>query len=90
MVIVLDKLKKLFVAKDYGKVRLKLDKIMDERGISRNSLAKAVDTRFEVIDKWYNNKVENIDLDILAKICYVLECNVDDIIEYIPEVSSSN
>ncbi|MBQ8523831.1 MAG: helix-turn-helix transcriptional regulator [Clostridia bacterium] len=55
---------------------------MDRRGITRNALAKAVNSRFEVIDKWYNNKVETLDLDILARICCVLECSAQDIIEY--------
>lgn len=75
-------LNKLFVPKDYGKVHLKLNTLMDERGITRNALSKAVNTRFEVIDKWYNNKIENIDLDILARICFVLDCQIDDVLEY--------
>lgn len=57
--------------KEYGKINLKLKEYMDERKITRNALAKRVNTRFEVIDKWYNNRIENIDLDILARICFV-------------------
>ena len=26
--------------------------------------------------------VEKLDLDILARICFVLKCNVEDVIEY--------
>ncbi|MCM1123099.1 MAG: helix-turn-helix transcriptional regulator [Eubacterium sp.] len=37
---------------------------MDEKGINRNMLARAINTRFEVIDKWYNGRVEKIDADI--------------------------
>ena len=55
---------------------------MDERKITRNALAKRVNTRFEVIDKWYNNQIENIDLDILARICFVLSCDTNDILKY--------
>ena len=58
--------------KEYGKINLKLKEYMDERKITRNALAKRVNTRFEVIDKWYNNRIENIDLDILARICFIL------------------
>ena len=29
------------------------------RGITRNALARAIDTRFEVIDKWYHGHVMN-------------------------------
>lgn len=72
----------IYVQKEYGAVHLRLKEIMDERGITRNALAKAVNTRFEVIDKWYNNRIETIDLDILARICYVLGCSADDLIYY--------
>ena len=68
--------------KEYGKINLKLKDYMDERKITRNALAKRVNTRFEVIDKWYNNRIENIDLDILARICFVLSCDTNDILKY--------
>lgn len=56
---------------------------MDKRKISRNTLARAVGTRFEVISKWYGGHIEKIDTDILAHICFVLDCNPSDIIRYI-------
>ena len=68
--------------KDYGKINIKLRQILDEQKLTRNYLARAVNTRFEVIDKWYNNDVEKIDADILARICFVLKCGADDVIQY--------
>ncbi len=52
------------------------------RKIPRNELARAIGTRFEVIDKWYSGDVSRIDADILARICYVLDCQVQDILTY--------
>ena len=72
----------VFTMKDHGKISIRLKKIMDDRKISRNYLARATNTRFEVIDKWYRNDVEKMDLDILARICYVLECTPADLIQY--------
>ena len=74
--------KSVLVVKEYGRINLHLKEIMDKKGIKRNYLAKISNTRFEVIDKWYNNELEKMDLDILARICYVLECTPDDIIKY--------
>ena len=54
---------------------------MDSKGITRGSLARSINTRFEVIDKWYNGNIEKIDLDILARICFVLDCEVEDILK---------
>ena len=49
--------------------------------MTRNALARAINARFEVIDKWYNGNVEKIDSDVLARICYVLDCEPGDIIK---------
>lgn len=67
---------------DYGKIEVHLKDILDARNLSKNYLAKAADTRFEVIKKWYDNNVERMDLDVLARICYVLGCKPEDIIKY--------
>ena len=74
--------KSVFAIKDYGKISLHLKEIMDSKKITRNYLARVSNTRFEVINKWYNNEVEKMDLDILARICYVRECSPADIIKY--------
>ena len=73
---------KLYYFKDYGSIKINIKDKMDANGITRNALARAIDARFEVINKWYQGDVERIDADILAKICYVLECNPGDIINY--------
>lgn len=74
--------KEIYTLNQYGTIEIKLKEIMTERNISRNALARAISTRFEVIDKWYHGHVEKIDADILARICYVLDCTPADIIVY--------
>lgn len=74
--------KELFTMKNYGHVEIQLKKYMDQKQMTRNALARAINTRFEVIDKWYNGHVEKIDADILARICYILDCKPGDIIKY--------
>ena len=74
---------------DYGMVELRLKELMDERGMTRNQLARLIDARFEVVSKWYNGKVEKLDLDILARMCYALDCKVSDIVVYVPNGTPS-
>ena len=52
------------------------------RGITRYRLAKLADTRFEVVEKWCSGTVERIDTDVLARFCYILDCNITDILRY--------
>jgi len=68
--------------RNYGHIALHLQERMEERGVNRNQLAKAIGTRFEVVDKWCQGDISRIDADILARLCYVLECDVDDLITY--------
>lgn len=66
----------------YGCVRIRLKELMRQRGLTRYRLARLADTRFEVVEKWCSGTVERIDADVLARFCYVLECEVEDILQY--------
>ncbi len=74
----------IILTRDYGGVKIKLREIMEKSGISRYALARRINVRFEVIDRWYNGNMEKIDLDILARVCFTLDCTVSDILEYTP------
>ena len=70
--------KGILIRADYGHIALHLREIMEERDITRNQLAKRIDARFEVVNKWYQGELEKMDLDILARICYALDCTTED------------
>ena len=74
--------KTLIVSQTYGRVSLRLREIMDSRGINRNELARSINVRFEVVDRWYRGDVEKLDLDILARICFVLDCAPEALLRY--------
>lgn len=66
----------------YGKISVHLKELIEQKGITRYRLSKLADTRFEVVEKWCSGTVERIDVDVLARFCYILECEVSDIIKY--------
>ena len=66
----------------YGSISIHLKEIIEARGITRYRLAKLADTRFEVVEKWCSGTVERIDTDVLARFCYILNCEITDIIKY--------
>ena len=69
---------------DYGKIHTKLSEIINKRGITRNQLSTLTGVKYAVIDRYYKNKVERVDLDLLAKVCFVLNCQIGDLLEYQP------
>ena len=78
----MNELRSVINISSYGNISIHLKELIEERGITRYRLAKLADTRFEVVEKWCSGTVERIDSDILARFCYILNCNVSDIIEY--------
>ena len=72
----------LYTINDYGYIEINIKEIMDSRRITRSALARKIGTRFEVINKWYSGNVEKIDADVLARLCFILDCTPADIIIY--------
>lgn len=66
-------------------IRLTVKKYLDEHAITRYEVAKRTGIKFQVIDKYYKNKVVRYDSYVLNKICEALDCGVSDIVEYIKE-----
>ncbi len=50
--------------------------------MNKNRLSVLTGVKFDTIQKYYNGDVYRIDVDVLAKFCYALNCNVNDIVEY--------
>lgn len=72
----------IYILRDYGKINIKLKEILDKKGISRNKLCNMIATNYDLINRYYNNKVTRVDLDILSRMAFVLECDIIDLLEY--------
>ena len=82
LVMIMSELRSVVNLSSYGKISIHLKELIKERGITRYRLAKLADTRFEVVEKWCSGTVERIDSDVLARFCYILNCEITDIIQY--------
>ena len=69
---------------EYGKIVIKLDELIKKRGISKNKLSHKAEMQRTQINNFCNNKITRLDTDVLARICSVLECKIEDLIEFIP------
>lgn len=68
---------------NFGKIIFKIDKVLEGKNISKNKLEKEANIQRTQLNSYCNNKVKRIDLETIAKICYVLECKVEDIMDYV-------
>lgn len=69
---------------EYGEIRIHLAEIMQERNISMNQLSFRTEMQRTQLRNYRDNKIQRLDIDILKRLYYVLECSLTDLIEYIP------
>jgi len=69
---------------NYGTIKIKLDELIEKEGISKNKLSHKAEMQRSQINNYCNNRISRLDIDVLARICTVLNCGIDDLLEFIP------
>jgi Predicted transcriptional regulator len=69
---------------EYGTIRIKLNELIAKEGISKNKLSHKAEMQRSQINNYCNNKISRLDTDVLARICTVLDCDIGDLLEFIP------
>ena len=62
-----------------------LSKLMGEKRYTITEVSKVTGMSNTTISNLYNEKVKRLDFDTLEKLCKLFNCNVQDLIEYIPD-----
>lgn len=70
------------IYRDYGEVKLNIKKIMDKKGITINQVVKNTGLHHQVVRRYYDGTIVRYDKDVLSKLCFVLDCDLDDIMYY--------
>ena len=70
---------------DYGHVEIKLKEIMESQDISINKLACRAEMQRTQLKKYINNNVQRVELAILSRLCYCLDCDLNDILVYVKD-----
>lgn len=68
--------------KEYGTVRIKLDELIKAKGISKNKFSQRAEMQRTQLNHYCKNEVTRLDIDVLARICTVLDCGIGDLLEY--------
>ena len=69
---------------DYGTVRIKLNELIEQQGISKNRLAHRAEMQRTQLNQYCNGEVTRLDIAVLARLCCALDCKVEDLLEYVP------
>ena len=75
------------VPMEYGTIKIKLDELIKKEGISKNKLSHKAEMQRSQINNYCNNNITRLDTDVLARICTVLNCNIGDLLEFVPPES---
>lgn len=62
-------------------IRISLDKVLQQKGMTRYELAKRTGIQYHTIDSYYKNRVTRYDSYILLRCCTALDCGIEDVIE---------
>lgn len=65
---------------EYGTVRIKLNELIAQAGISKNKLSYKAEMQRSQINNYCNNRITRLDIDVLARICTVLNCSISDLL----------
>lgn len=69
---------------DYGTISLRINEILEEKGISKNKLCRDLDIPRSNFNKYCRNEFQRLDAGLICKLCWYLNVGVGDLIEYKP------
>ena len=73
----------IFILKNYGRVVITLKDVVDKQGMTRNRLSTLTGHAYNLVNRYYQNApITSVDLDVLAKMCFVLNCDIADVLRY--------
>lgn len=69
---------------EFGTIELHLNELMKKRNISINKLSFRAEMQRTQLKKYCRNEVQRLDISVLSRLCYALDCDITDLITYIP------
>lgn len=79
------KRKEVSALRPFGKIKVKLNEYLEEHEITRNSLGDSIGIKFQTISRYCKSEdILRLDMVLFAKICCALQCEISDLLEYVP------
>ncbi|RKI38332.1 XRE family transcriptional regulator [bacterium D16-51] len=73
---------------NYGRLEIRLNELLKERGLSKNKLSHKAEMNWKQIDNYCTNNISRLDVFVLCKLCTVLDCGIQDLLVFYPPEKS--
>ena len=67
---------------NHGKIVITVEEYLRAHGVSKNKLTLGATLQRTQLQNYCRNKVTRVDLDVLARICNYLGCEIQDIMHF--------
>ena len=67
---------------DYGHLELHIEQILSAKGLSKNKICKDLDIPRSNFNRYCRNEFQRIDAELICKLCYYLDVNIEQLISY--------
>lgn len=71
------------IVTNYGYFEIILEDYLKSKKCSKNLLAEKANLQRTQLNTYCKNKIKRPDFDVLARICFALDCELSDIIQYV-------
>lgn len=65
-----------------GTIHIRLGELIEDRKLSKNKFAQRAELQRTQLNKYINNEVVLLNIDVLARMCTVLDCDISDLLEF--------
>lgn len=69
---------------EFGTIKLHLKELMEEQNLSLSKLSFRAEMQRTQLKHYYDNTIQRLDIAVLSRLCYALNCSLNDLLEYIP------
>lgn len=62
-----------------GHLHIRLGELLEENGLSKNKFSQRAEMQRTQLNKYINDEVALLSVDVLERICSVLDCQISDL-----------
>lgn len=70
--------------REYGTIKIHLAELLERSGMSKSKLSYRAELQRTQLNHYCNGTVTRLDTDVLARICTVMECEIGELLEFVP------